>query len=93
MLESVLKASMIFKATYLTKEYKWHQCTYFSIVLQQIISKVNCTKIIEEIGKGELKVGDTKEMDFVDRLNYRYGTWTEDFRAAVIPPGNIVVIG
>ena len=72
MLESVLKASMIFKATYLTKEYKWHQCTYFSIVLQQIISKVNCTKIIEEIG---------------------YGTWTEDFRAAVKPPGNIVVIG
>ena len=96
MLESVLKASMIFIATFPTKEYKWYQYTYLFTVLQHIISKVNQLKKIEkieEIGKGELKVGDAKEVGFVDRLNYRYGGWTEDFRAAVILPGNIVVIG
>lgn len=90
--ESVLEASMIFKATFPTKEYKRYQYTYSSIVSHYNINKVNHIKN-EEIGKGELKVGDMKEVDVVDRLDYTYGRWAEVFRATVILPGNIVVVG
>ena len=50
-------------------------------------------KHTEEIWKKQAESWGYEGGGFVDRLNYKYGGWTEDFRAAVILPGNIVVIG
>jgi hypothetical protein len=74
MLVEVLQAMISYELAHPTKAYKWYEYAYFSIVSQRI-SKACFKQKFEDSRKGELKVGDTKEVDVFDPLNYRYGKW------------------
>jgi hypothetical protein len=76
-LVEVLQAVISFEGTHPTIQCYWFQYAYFSNVSRRL-SKASFIQNYVDSGTGELKVGDTKEVDVVDPLNYRYGKWMKE---------------